>query len=49
MPVFEMPLEQLRRYGGINPKPDDFEEYWQRALEELEGVNVSVELVPAGF
>ncbi|MBN2553573.1 MAG: acetylxylan esterase [Spirochaetales bacterium] len=49
MPVFEMPLEQMRSYQGINPKPEDFEEYWRRALEELEAAADEVELIPAGF
>ena len=35
MPVFEMPLEQLRTYGGRNPRPADFDAYWRRALDEL--------------
>lgn len=49
MPVFEMPLEELQRYKGINPKPADYEEYWRRALEELERTKDEVELVPADF
>ncbi len=35
MPDFEMPLEELYSYGGINPKPEDFDQYWTKALEEL--------------
>jgi cephalosporin-C deacetylase len=49
VPVFEMPLEELRSYRGINPKPEDFDEYWQRALEELREIADQVELVPAAF
>jgi cephalosporin-C deacetylase len=49
MPVFEMPLKELHRYQGINPKPDDFEEYWQRALADLQGTADQVELIPASF
>jgi len=49
MPVFEMPLERLRTYRGINPRPDDFDEYWRRALAELETVEPEVELIPAEF
>jgi cephalosporin-C deacetylase len=49
MPVFEMPLEQLRSYRGINPKPDDFDSYWERALAELSGIADQVELIPASF
>jgi cephalosporin-C deacetylase len=46
MPVFEMPLEQLRTYQGTNPRPDDFDEYWDRALEEMHGLDPELELVP---
>jgi cephalosporin-C deacetylase len=49
MPVFEMPLEELRRYQGINPRPEDFEEYWRRALGELQGRDEEFELIPAEF
>jgi len=49
MPVFEMPLEELRTYQGTNPRPDDFDEYWARALAELERTENRVELVPADF
>jgi cephalosporin-C deacetylase len=46
MPVFEMPLEQLRAYTGRNPKPSDFDAYWGRALSELDATNARPELVP---
>lgn len=45
MPVFEMPLEQLREYKGRNPKPADFDAYWDRALQELDATPTKVELV----
>lgn len=34
-----MPLEQLRFYDGRNPKPDDFDAYWERALRELNAMD----------
>lgn len=49
MPLVDMPLEQLREYQGINPKPDDFDEYWERALAEMSAVEPNVELIPASF
>ena len=49
MPVFEMPLEELRTYQGTNPEPEDFDEYWRRALGELRGIDDRVELIPAEF
>jgi cephalosporin-C deacetylase len=49
MPVFEMPLEELRNYQGTNPKPEDFDEYWRRALGDLRATEDGVELIPAEF
>jgi cephalosporin-C deacetylase len=46
MPVFEMPLEELRAYNGRNPKPSDFDAYWKRALDELAATPADVELKP---
>ncbi|HOK09396.1 MAG TPA: alpha/beta fold hydrolase [Candidatus Hydrogenedens sp.] len=49
MPVFELPLEELWKYQGRNPKPEDFDDYWQRALAELKTLDFKVELIPASF
>ncbi len=49
MPVFEMPLEKLKQYQGVNPRPEDFEQYWERALDEMNSVEPQIELVPADF
>lgn len=46
---FDMPLGDLKRYQGINPKPDDFDAYWAEALAELDAVDPQIELVPADF
>jgi cephalosporin-C deacetylase len=46
MPLVDMPLEQLRAYEGRNPRPDDFDTYWDRALAEMRGTDARVELVP---
>lgn len=48
-PLFDMPLEEMRTYQGINPRPDDFDQYWDQALAELDAVDPQVELVPAKF
>jgi cephalosporin-C deacetylase len=47
MPLIDMPLDELREYTGTNPRPDDFDEYWDRALGELDGIDDEVELVEA--
>jgi len=46
MPVFEMPHDQLVSYLGRNPKPADFDAYWDRALKELEATPAQVEFTP---
>ena len=49
MPNIDMPLEKLVEYEGINPKPLDFDEYWDKAIEEMRSVDANVALVPSDF
>lgn len=49
MPLVDMPLEQLKTYEGTNPRPADFDEYWERALAEMRTVDQQLELVPSSF
>ena len=49
MALFDLPLEQLQTYGGVNPCPPDFDQYWEKALKELQGVAPCPELKPAAF
>ncbi|MBC8063677.1 MAG: alpha/beta fold hydrolase [Chlorobia bacterium] len=49
MTVVDLPLDQLRTYQGRNPRPDDFDEYWARALADLAAQPDDVELIPAAF
>ena len=46
MPLVDMPIEQLFEYKGRNPRPADFDSFWDKALEQLESVPPNVELVP---
>jgi cephalosporin-C deacetylase len=46
MPVLDKPLAELQNYLGINPKPSDFDDYWNRALEELDRTPPEAELIP---
>ncbi len=46
MPLIDMPLEQLKQYQGINPKPADFEKYWNESLAEMKAIDPKIELVP---
>lgn len=45
----DMSLAELKQYEGSSPKPDDFDLYWARALQELDAQPLDCELVPAGF
>lgn len=47
--LIDMPLEELREYRGINPRPHDFDEYWGSALKEMRALDPKVEMVPAKF
>jgi len=42
MPLIDMPLKDLMVYPGRNPKPKDFDEYW----DEMKSLDPQIELVP---
>ena len=46
MPLtFDLPLEQLKTYSGTTPRPDDFDQYWDDALAEMNAVDPDVDMV----
>ena len=47
--MFDLPFEQLKTYQGINPRPADFDEFWDKGLAEMRAINADVELKPARF
>ena len=47
--MFDMPLEELRTYQGTNPKPDDFDAFWDARLAEMHAIDPQVECVEADF
>ncbi|HEX4123834.1 MAG TPA: alpha/beta fold hydrolase [Tepidisphaeraceae bacterium] len=49
MPLVDMPMAQLVEYQGRNPKPADFEAYWDSSLAEMHAIDPAVELKPAPF
>jgi len=53
MPVLDMPLAKLKEYKGLNPRPADFDAFWDRSLAEMRALDPKVELrphqLPAGF
>ena len=50
MPLnFDFPLEQLKTYQGINPRPADFDDFWDSGLEEMQALDPQIEMKPASF
>ena len=49
MPLVDMPLEKLKNYQGLNPCPADFDEFWDKGLEEMRRIDPELELVPSEF
>lgn len=50
MPLtFDLPFEELINYRGRNPRPADFDRYWESALAELDATDPAPELRPAAF
>lgn len=47
MPLIDKPIAELHQYQGRNPRPVDFDGYWQTALEALDATDPQVELVPS--
>jgi cephalosporin-C deacetylase len=47
--LFDMPFEKLETYQGTNPRPGDFDTYWENALAEMRALDPQIELVPAEF
>lgn len=46
MPMIDMSLEKLKEYKGVNPRPADFDEYWDKALAELAAIDPKAEFKP---
>jgi cephalosporin-C deacetylase len=49
MPLIDLPLEELHQYAGRNPKPSDFDEFWDDGLAEMNALDPKVEFVQAEF
>lgn len=46
MPLVDMPIERLLEYGGRNPKPADFDAFWDASLDEMRALDLQIELIP---
>jgi len=49
MPLIDMPLSELKEYTGRNPRPDDFDEYWDKTLAEIKALDSRIEIIPSVF
>lgn len=49
MPTVDMKIEDLEKYVGSSPKPADFDEFWDKSLEEMRAVEPNVELKKSKF
>lgn len=50
MPLtFDLSFDQLEKYSGINPKPDDFDAFWDLGMKEMRSTESKVELIPSEF
>lgn len=49
MPILDMPLEELKKYKGLNPKPDDFDDFWKRGLKEVSAISPEIKLEKSCF
>ena len=43
MPQVDMSLEKLKAYQGINPRPADFDEFWDKSLADLDSIDPNPE------
>lgn len=49
MPLIDKPLAELKKYEGRNPRPADFDAFWDQSLAQMRSIDPQVELVPADF
>jgi len=45
MPLVDMPLERLYEYEGRNPRPADFDAFWERGLAEMRATDPAPQYV----
>ncbi len=47
--LFDMTWGDLQTYEGSNPKPSDFDDFWDRGLAEVESIDPRLEYAPSSF
>ena len=49
MPILDKPIEELYTYNGSSPCPADIDEYWDKALEEMDALDFKAEFAESKF
>ncbi len=49
MPLLDMPLHELREYCGRNERPENFDEFWSNAMDEMHAGKSVPDLCEADF
>jgi len=47
--AFDLSFEQLEKYQGTNPRPEDFDTFWDLGLKEMHATDSKVKLIPSDF
>jgi cephalosporin-C deacetylase len=47
--IFDLPFEQLESYQGRSPRPQDYDAFWEKSLDEMRATDPQVEIIPADF
>lgn len=47
--LVDKPIQELLRYTGRNPRPADFDAYWERAVSEMKSLNPQIKMTPSEF
>ncbi|MBQ8092021.1 MAG: alpha/beta fold hydrolase [Clostridia bacterium] len=47
MGLFDLSVPELKQYGGMNPRPADFDTYWARGLDEMNAIDPEATMTPA--
>ena len=49
MPILDMSLDKLREYQGRNPRPADFDAFWEASLAEMRRIDPAPICTPSWF
>ena len=46
MPQFDLPINELHEYPGRNPRPEDFDDFWDESVDQMQDQNPQLVLTP---